>query len=637
MSKQDDSWDIFSDSGKKDSDSADPWSAKSLLEDENQDIFSSSDHMVHSQLFEDERKKREPRANTKKKKRKKVRWVRWVATMFLSFCLVICLVVAAGAAYLFYGIDDTIDKDLNNLELAYTTLIYAKDGNGDWQEISSLHGSENRVWTEYDDFSPYLTDAVISLEDKRFPAHRGVDWKRTVSAFVNTFVDLYGGRQGGSSITQQLVKNLTGDNEISATRKVQEIMRSLRLEKEYTKATIIECYMNTVHFGNGCDGIETAARFYFNKGAKELSLLECAALAATIQTPNSINPIDGPEENKDRREACLKIMLEEEYISQEEYDSALKEELKVVDHGKDGKDGSSTAPINSYFVDALIENVIEDLMEEKNITYEEAEELIYSGGYRVYSSLDQRVQNALDSVYNDPSNFPSNYSGVRAQAAQTVMDYNGHIVGIAGGVGKKTENRSLNRAYQSTRQPGSSIKPLGVYAPAIEYNMLTYSSHIYDFHLRVGGGYYPRAAGSGAMVTTQRAVQSSLNSPAVRVCNELTPQKSYDFLRKRFNISTVVGSEKTADGTIISDKNLSALALGGMAHGVTVTEMTAAYATFGNLGQYYEPKTYYAVYNSFGDLVLSQEEEGTQVISPGTANVMNRILQTVVTGGTGTA
>jgi penicillin-binding protein 1A len=220
-----------------------------------------------------------------------------------------------------------------------------------------------------------------------------------------------------------------------------------------------------------------------------------------------------------------------------------------------------------------------------------------------------------------------------------IMDpYTGEVKALYGGRGEKTGDRVLNRATQTKRQPGSSIKPLAVYTPAVEYNMLTYSSLIYDYHVKTAKGtYYPKAPGSGAYVTTQYAVQRSLNSTAVRICNALTPEKSFEFLKKRFGISTIVESEKTEGGSIVSDITLSSMALGGMAHGVTVSEMTAAYAAFGNLGMYYKPSTYYAVYDTFGDLVLKHQETGSQVVTPATANIMNRIMQTVVSGGTGGA
>ncbi len=642
MSQFDENKNVFSNSKEPD-----PWSADTLLE-EDKDIFSSSDHQVHSELFGSQEEPpfvsppKKTKTPSKKRSGKTGRAFGKIAiTLVLVGIITVSLVVGAVGIYVTGFVDDEIEFDLNNLQLAYTSLVYAKDDDGKWMEVADLHGGENRVWKDYTEFSPYLADAIVSLEDKRFYDHEGVDWKRTFGALVNTVINIYGQREGGSSITQQLVKNLTKDDEISAARKVQEIMRARKVEADYTKSTILECYINTVHFGNGCDGIETASYYYFGKDAADLSLLECASLAATIQTPNTKNPIDGPEANKKRRETCLSLMLEEEYITQEEYDAAMKEELKLVDHSQkaeEDKQEEEEKQINSYFIDTLIEDVIADLMVAKECTYSEAESMIYSGGYRIYSSLQPSVQEALEETFENEENFPKNSEGIRAQSAQTIMDYTGHIVAIAGGIGEKTSDRSLNRAYQSTRQPGSSIKPLAVYAPGIEYNMLTYSSQIYDFHVKLpGGGYYPKAAGSGNYVTTQKAIQSSLNSPAVRVCNQLSPAKSFEFLKKRFGITTIVESEKNEEGKVISDINLSAMALGGMAHGVTVTEMTAAYATFGNLGMYYEPSTYYAVYDTFGNLVLKHQETGAQVITPATANVMNRLMQTVVSGGTGGA
>lgn len=636
MSQFNDDKDIFSSSGEKDI-----WSADSLLEDEDVDIFSSSNPKEVSATKESNRKAVKNKKNAAPKKKKKRTVSKVILSVFLVGIITVSLIVGALGIYITGFVEDEIDFNLNNLQLKYTSLVYARENDDEpWKEVAKLHGRENRVWVDYTELSPYLTDAIVSIEDKRFYEHEGVDWKRTFGAFLNTIVDIYGGTQGGSTITQQLVKNLTGDNEQTASRKVQEIVRARKLESEYHKSTILECYVNTVHFGNGCDGIETAANFYFGKEAGELTLLECASLAATIQTPNAINPIDGPEDNKERREACLAIMLEEGYITQEEHDAALKEELKIVGNQdkQQEKEEEQKNKVNSYFIDTLIEDVIADLMVAKECTYSEAEAMIYSGGFRIYSSLKPSVQKALETTFEDETNFPKNGEGKRAQSAQTIMDYNGHIVAIAGGIGEKKEDRSLNRAYQSTRQPGSSIKPLAVYAPGVEFNLLTYSSHIHDFHVKLANGsYYPKAAGSGKYVTTQRAIQSSLNSPAVQVCNSLSPSKSFEFLKKRFGISTIIESEKTEDGRVVSDINLSAMALGGMAHGVTVTEMTAAYATFGNLGMYYEPSTYYAVYDTFGDLVLKHQEVGAQVISPETSNIMNRLMQTVVTGGTGGA
>ena len=662
---------IFSNSNHEEKD---PWSIDSLQEDK--DIFSSSDHLIHSELFEskedlpasespsltDVSSGADLVTSTRKTKPAKKRSAAKktfgaFGKVFLSLFLV--MVITVGIVALLGGMwlknqdnnpenelvldlaslrkeNEEANRSLANLD--FTSLVYAKNSEGKWVEVASLHGEQNRVWIDYTEFSPYLTDAIVAIEDKRFYQHEGVDWKRTFGAFVNTFVDLYGGRQGGSTITQQLVKQLTQDDEISADRKIREILKARKLESNYPKSTIMEWYVNTVYFGNGCHGIGTAARYYFGKEPADLTLLESAALAATIQTPGAINPIDGPEDNKIRRDACLDIMLEEGMITKEQFDAASEEELKLTTEKQRAKMNVAEKEPNSYFVDALIEDVIKDLMVAEECTYEEAEKLLYTGGYRIYSSLNIDAQETLDEFYENPDNFPTNSEGMHIQCAQTIMDYTGHIVAIAGGVGEKEGDRSLNRAYQSTRQPGSSIKPLAVYGPAVESNLLTYSTLIHDFHVKLSsGGYYPAAAGSGRMVTTQYAIQVSLNSPPARICNTLTPQYCYDFLKKRFGLTTLVESEITEDGRELSDKNLSALALGGMAYGVNVTEMTAAYAAFGNLGQYYEPSTYYAIYNVMGDLVLQHQEEGSQILMPATAEIMNRLMQTVVTGGTGTS
>ena len=450
------------------------------------------------------------------------------------------------------------------------------------------------------------------------------------------FVDIYGNTQGGSTITQQLVKNLTGDDERSPVRKIQEIMRARYIEGNYTKTTILECYINTVHFGKGCDGIQTAAQYYFGKDAKDLSLLECASLAATIRTPSSLNPISGPEANKERRELVLSEMLDQEFISQEEYDQAMSEELVVVNSGAKDAETTSTG-VNSYYVDTVIEEVIDDLVEQKGYTETEAETTIYTGGLQIYSTYSARVQNALDETFADNSNFLKVGSGdVQPQSAITVMDYKGHIVGIVGGRGEKAGKRDLNRATMSQRQPGSCMKPIGAYGPSLEYNLITYSTRVQDSPLTLADGTkYPQKGGTGATVYVHKALERSLNAVAVRLVNKLSPQKSFDFLTDRLGITTLVESAKLEDGSIVSDVNLSALALGGCTYGVTVTEMCAAYACFGNLGKYYEPTTYTLITDTFGNTVLEQEE-GTPAFGEDTANIMNEMLQKVISGSQGT-
>ncbi len=582
------------------------------------------------------------RKKTKKKfsKTKKI-----LLSAVLIVLITFCLIVSAFSIYVFAVVDDDIGYNLNNLSVNYSTVIYAKNRDTEeYSEYCRLHGSENRVWVDSSEFSPYICDAIVAIEDKRFYQHEGVDWKRTFSAFLNMFFDIYGGTQGGSTITQQLVKNLTGDKEQTPQRKIQEIMRARNIEKNYAKSTIIECYANIVHFGNGCDGVQVAAQYYFGKDAKDLTLLECASLAATIQTPATKNPIDGPEVNKERRETCLALMLEQELISKEQYDEAMSQELVVVDHSSksstdDDSDGEKLDKSNVYdfFVETVIDDVIDDLVNIKGYPKDEAQRLLYSGGLQIYSTVDPYVQRTMEEVFADDSNFAKvGKKEEQPQAAMTLMDYNGHIVGIMGGRGEKTANRILNRATTSKRQPGSSIKPLAAYSPAIELNLATYSTYIEDAPIKFNGKNYPDR-GSYANVTLQNALSRSLNCVAVRLVNKIGVDKSYEFVEQRYHISTLVESYTRDDGTILTDHTLSSMALGGMVNGVTTKEMAAAYACFGNLGVYWKPTTYTKIVNTFGDEILSQDTIGTQSISQETANVMNEIMQTAVTGSGGTA
>lgn len=647
MSEKDYDYDLFSSSSKNQDSTTnsevDPWSLEALnLKEEQEDvrdIYSSTETDKKSQKKQPPKKDVKLTSVKKKKSRKSLSSIGRIALSVFLVCVIAgTVIIGAMGVYIFGFMDPNIDYNLNNLKLQYTSIVYAQDPEtNEYYELSSFHGEQNRIWVDYVDMAPNLADAIVSIEDKRFWDHEGVDWKRTIGAVFNELTNFWGNTQGGSTITQQLVKNLTRDDDMSYMRKVREIVRASQLEKEYHKSVILECYINTVHFGNGCDGIETAAKFYFGKESKDLTLLECASLAATIRTPGVENPLDGPETNKERRELCLSLMLEDKAITQEEYDAAMKDTLTVIGKDPTEEEGEKNSQVYSWFEEALLDQIQKDLVEQRDYTEEEASNAIFSGGLRIYSTYNRTAQEALDATFADDSYFVKDREGEYPQAAQVIMDYQGHVVAMSGGRGEKTVNRGLNRATDSTRQPGSSIKPLSVYSSGIEFNKLTYSSHILDYHIKLAnGGYYPPAAGSNQYVTTQRAIQNSLNSTAVRVANELSPEKCFEFLRERYHLSTIV-EERDIDGVMYTDKTLSAMALGGMVDGVSVLEMTAAYATFGNLGVYWKPTTYTVVYDTFGNKILEQETRGEQVISPETANVMCELLQTVTVSGTAAA
>lgn len=553
-----------------------------------------------------------------------------VATVFLIF--VIPTYIKSERKIDFFS-SNQIVENIRNMEINLTSVIYVQNKSGDWVEYQRLHGSENRIWVSIDKIPENLSDAFISIEDERFEQHSGVDWKRTIAAVGNKLLKFDDTEFGGSTITQQLIKNVTGDDDKSSLRKIREIVRALLIEKQLSKTEILEAYLNTIALGNGICGVQVAANYYFNKDVSELTLVECAALAAITKNPTKFNPESGPEENKVRRRAVLDKMLELGKITYEEYDEAYNAEL-VLDNSQENY---YEAEINNYFVDTLIEQVIDDLAEKYNLTTELASTMFYNGGFKIYSTLNPEIQSAMEEVYTDidtyfPQTAPDlNGEKQHVQSAMTIMDYSGHIVGIVGGAGEKTTNRGLNRAIASPRQPGSTMKPLGVYALAVENDIVNYTSNVTDRPIE---NYYPDGKSGPkewfgyykGTVRLNYAIRKSMNAVPVRLLQEVGIDTSYDFLVNKLNLKHLVEA----------DKNLSALALGGCSYGITTTESAAAYAIFGNQGVYHEPTTYYRIERANGEVVFDYDETGTQVIGADTATIMNHLLQEVVYGSEGT-
>lgn len=529
-------------------------------------------------------------------------------------------------------------------EQAQTSIIYAKDSGGDYKQIATLHGEQNRIWTDISDMPKDLQNAFISLEDKRFYKHEGVDWIRTIAAVIK-----YHGKQGGSTLTQQLIKNLTEENQVTVARKLKEILYALNLENNYSKEDILEAYLNTIPLGSGCYGVETAAEKYFGKDLKDLTTAECACLASITKAPTAYNPLLYPDNNKERRATCLRAMEDNKAITKEQLDKALAEDIIFTNSenyvpSKEHENTNTETKINSYYVDFVINQVIKDLMAKYNYSKVEATSKVYSGGLRIYSCENTAAQEAAEYVMVNRKTFPSDYGRTedgadgtkkKVQSAVTIMDYSGHVVAMVGGAGQKTINRGLNRATDSARQPGSSIKPLSVYAPAIEEGILSYAAPILNCSLTINGKEWPQnfdgSHGSKYnRVSTQYAVAHSLNTCAAQVVNDMGTTKCFNYLKDNFHISTLI-----EDG-VHTDNNISSLAVGGMSKGVTTIDMASAYATFGNGGLYYEPKSYTAVTDYKGEkTLLSDNQKPTKSLSPGTAWVMNRIMQTTVTEGTG--
>ena len=583
--------------------------------------------------------------NNKKPKKKRPVLMGFVS-VFLVFVITCCIVVGAALIYLFAFVDDNIDADLYDLKLEYTSILYAKDKEGNDVELKRLHGEQNRLWVDYKDIPENVNYAFISCEDKRFEKHSGVDWKRTFFAFANEVFGLRDNRQGGSTITQQLVKNLTKDDDINATRKIREIMRARKLEQIYDKDTILECYLNTIHLGNGVDGVEVASNYYFDKHVSDISLTQAACLAAITNNPSINEPYNNPENNKTRRNWVIDEMYNNGYISKEECEKAKNADLGLRENPSTILSSTETVEkeeYNSYFVDAVIDDVIAGLVEEKGYTEEYATSQLYKGGYKIYTTIDLDMQEILEEVYLNDDNFMKVYtkSGKQPQSAMTIMDYNGNVKAIIGGRGEKKGNRVLNRATQSPRPTGSSIKPISVYAPAFEYNVITWGSAVEDSPVeRLENGNVPEEKWpknynntySYNKTSMLKAIQQSLNTVPVKLVQEMTIDTTYKFVTEKMGLKHFTEYENGQ-----SDKTESSLALGGSVHGATTLEMAAAFSTFGSGGVYYNPRTYSKILDQNNEVVIDNTKKQHRAISEGTATIMNKLLQTVATNGTGTS
>ena len=557
---------------------------------------------------------------------------------YLLICTIIALTFlmptykASGNRFDIFSSLEIVDN-IKNLEMNMTTIIYAQDNEGNWQEYRRLHGNENRIWVSMDKMPEHLKNAFIAIEDETFRNHSGINWRRTLGAIGNFFFKFDETQFGGSTITQQLIKNITMDKGKNAYRKIREIIRAMLIERHLEKDEILEAYLNTIALGNGINGVQVAANNYFNKEVGELTLVESACIAAITQNPSKYNPITGMDENKARRNLVLDKMLSLGLISIEEYKSAYGAEVTL----DNTKEEHLESEINNYFVDALIEQVIDDFSKKFNCSEQMASTMLYNGGYQIYSTVKPYIQETMEDVYTNTSKYFSlkgkNAEGerVHVQSAMTIMDYEGHIVGLVGGAGEKLVNRGLNRATSSPRQPGSTMKPIGVYTLAIENDLIHYSSKVLDQPI---ANYYPDGKKGPAewygeykgTITVDYAIRKSANTIPVRLLQDVGIENSYNFLTKKLGFKYL-----TED-----DKNLASLALGGCVYGVTTTESAAAYAIYGNGGVYHKPSTYYKIERVGGEVVIDYDETGEQVISPATATIMNHLLQGVVSGSEGT-
>ena len=639
-----------------------------------------------------------------------------IRVLFVAL-ITICVVIGCTGIGAFRGIIDNA-PDANDIDispLGYATFLYDGDGN----QLRKLTApSSNRLPVSIDQIPLDLQHAVVAIEDERFYEHNGIDVRGILRAFVKNITsgDL---SEGASTITQQLLKNNVFTNWTQEstwlerfTRKIQEQYLAVEVEKNINnKNVILENYLNTINLGAGTYGVQAAAHKYFDKDVWDLNLSECATLAGITQNPTQYNPIEHPEANAKRRKEVLDHMLDQGYITQEQYDQVINDDVYSGIQAAQVLNSETENTVYSYFEDELIDQVVDDLMNIKGYTRTQAQNLVYSGGLSIYTTQDARIQSILDEEYADPSNYPDyvqyaldyaltvknpqgeevNYSkemlklyfqnedpefdllfdsqeegqeyvdrykasiladgstvvaervsfAPQPQSSMSVIDqHTGYVKAIIGGRGEKTASLTLNRATDTTRQPGSTFKILSTYAPALNEKGMTLATTFEDepYNYPDGSPVNNASKSYGGTTTIRKAIQNSVNVVAVKCLEEVTPQLGLQYL-DNFGFTTLAhGTEadRDANGTVWTDANLP-LALGGLTHGVTNVELCAAYAAIANSGNYIEPIYYTKILDHNGNVLIEKNSAGRSVIKESTAWLLTSAMEDVVTQGTGTA
>lgn len=584
-----------------------------------------------------------------------------IGTIVLVGVLTMAIFVGIFMTYINKSLKGHVEVDMSEYDRKVSTELYRLGTDGEtWEMYQTLFSDENRIWVDIGDIPKYLQEATIAIEDKRFETHHGVDWRGTLRAITSTLTG--SGTQGGSTITQQLLKNVTGDNQVTVKRKITEIYRALALEKDYSKSQILEMYLNTIYLGEQCYGVQTAARMYFHKDVKDLTLAECACLIGITNNPSMYDPLLSDwtrENNRERQLTILGEMLSQEKIDQATYDAAVAEEVQfsdgytnlgnftepTEDQETPEKPAVQSTANNSYYTDQVISDVAAALVEKLGLeddapdengnvrtAQEKAVSKIYSSGYKIYTLQDSKLQSIAESVFenSDLVEYTDDY-GKPLQAAITLVNNStGNVVAMVGGLGAKTVDRGWNWATEP-RQCGSATKPISDYAPALDDGTITAASAIDDYPVRDLDGYgaWPKNSHSGfyGLTTVWTALVESLNTCAVRVNESYGSAASYNYMVEKLGFTTLTQRDSQQSGN---------MGLGGYDVGVTTEEMAAAYAAIANDGVYTKPRTWLRVEDSEGNAVMENETSAHSAMKETTAYLLRDILESVITSGTGT-
>lgn len=566
------------------------------------------------------------------KKSSRAKIAKKIIIILILIFILMCLIGTGIFAGIFFSDKFAMSKE-DLLISNSNTFVYDSEGN----LIKELQGDENRKIITLNDMPAYLPKAFIAIEDERFYDHHGVDIKRTAAATVTYIFNKGSSSFGGSTITQQLIKNITNEKEdegkAGIQRKIREMSRAYQIEKIISKSQILELYLNIIYlggYGKNICGVEVASEYYFGKSADELSLSESAYLAGINHSPNNYNPFtetNNTEKIKKRTKTVLEKMKELGMISNEDFDKAISE----VDAGLEFKQGNLSSGIDmSYHLAAAIEEVVNQMVEEKGMSYEYAKSRLYGGGYKLYTTEVRSIQSRMQEEYVKDKYIVKSKknSGQHSQSAMVIIDYKtGNVVGCVGGLGTDVNALGLNRIY-SARQPGSSIKPIASIAPSLEKKIITAGTVYDDSPTTFNNGKYDPKNSSGykGLINVRKAIEVSSNVVEVKIMSELGPENSIKFLEQ-------LGLNHLDD----KEDNGLALVLGGLTHGATPLEMAGAYATIANGGEYITPTFYSKLVDSQGKTVLQPKQEKRRVMSEGTAYITKSILKAPVIGSNGTA
>ena len=605
----------------------------------------------------------------------------------VALIAVVCCIVVAGAAaeYLEQDVIPNVSFYEEDFSLDQTSFIYYVDQNGEIQEYEKINTSTDRQWATLNEIPDSLIHAAIAIEDQRFYEHQGVDWITTVKACANMF---FGGSDtfGGSTITQQLIKNLTGDNSVTVQRKVEEIFRAQKYERTNDKDTIMEWYLNTVYFGKLKYGVKSAAMYYFGKDLSELTTAESASLIAITNNPSLYNPYTRPQNNRKRQENVLWAMEQQGWITEEEYREALAQEMvftkgdeskqiftcaneecgfkgEAKDYDRDRSDlgekygpGDNiyycpqcthknefivrkTSDVYSWYTEMVMDDVAHDLCvqngEEWNSSTKKAYlELIKLSGYHIYACIDVEAQAIMDEIYTDLSQVPKTKSAQQLLSAAVLIDNRtGDIVAVAGSVGEKTSYDATNHATEDDpKQTGSAMKPVAVYGPAFESGLVSPATCLPDLPLSYDGGRFPNNVTRRYNVgnSVYDGVVESNNTISVYTLKKIGLEYAFNFASEKFRIDGLIKEQTTESGRKISDVGYAPLGLGALTFGVSVEDMANAYATFPNGGEFREARTYTKVYDSDGNLILDNTQLSEQILSEKANNYVNYCLRGVV-------